>query len=175
VAVAATTQGAEGSASRGSAREACHALLAALAAGQDDLAAVERAIAGEMVARDGFSSPPDLPRADAHWVQAFLEAPRQVLLHAIAVRLLSDVTLVKGAATDSPAATCVPIGSGDDTRTPSFHIATLSGERTWTFGWEQQWWKLIDGSLSSAGRRPSIFEENSGSKGPRKKWTPSLK
>lgn len=171
VGLAATVRGGEGAPSHGSAREACDALLAALARGQDDLGEVERAITAAMVAREGLSSLDDLPRGDADWAQAFLEAPTEVFLHAIALRILSEVAAAKGATPEG----CVPTASGDSTLAPSFQVRTRAGKRTWTFCWEQERWKLTDGALSSAGERPSLFQENTGSNGARKKWTPSLK
>jgi hypothetical protein len=128
-----------------------------------------------MVARDGFTSLEQLPRDDVDWVPAFLEAPTQVFLHAIAIRLLAEVRPAKGAADSASLPTCAPNAAGTDPSAQSFSVRTRYGERTWTFGWEQQRWKLVRGSLSSAKRRESFFRENGVSKGPRKKWTPSFK
>jgi hypothetical protein len=48
---------------------------------------------------------------------------------------------------------------GDEDPTPSFQVTTRSGKRRWTFRWEQQRWKLVDGSLVLANPRPGFFKK----------------
>jgi hypothetical protein len=65
------------------------------------------------------------------------------------------------------------VKSAAETSTASFSVRTRRGERPWTFGWEQQRWKLVSGSLSPVRHAEPFFGE--GTLAPRKKWTPSLK
>jgi serine protease Do len=147
------------------ARAACNELVAALARGQDELATVERAIGAPMLAREGFSSLDGLPQGDVTWAQAFVDAPTQVLLHATALRLIGELA-------PAGAPTCEPVSS-TESDTPSFKVRTRSGDRAWTFGWEQRRWKLVGGSLTPPRYKQSFFRD--GSATPRKKWTPSFK
>jgi S1-C subfamily serine protease len=149
------------------ARAACEGLLAGLARGKDDLGTVERALGGSLVAREGFPSLDELPRGDVAWVEAFLEEPVQVLLHAIALRLLGET---------APApSTCEPSADDATSDSHSFKVHTRHGERTWIFGWEQHRWKLVQASFAPPRQRDSFFRGDAGSKGPHKKWTPSLR
>lgn len=155
------------------ARLACDELVQALARGEPALGVVERAIGGAMVARDGFASLDELPRDGEDWVQAFIEAPSQVFLHAIALRLLSAMPSASDAS--GAASTCVPAVPVPEASTVSFNVRTRQGERAWTFGWEQRRWKLLRGTLSRARAGESFFRAAGGPSGPRKKWTPSLR
>jgi serine protease Do len=155
------------------ARASCEGLLAALARGQDDLGAVERTIGSPLVAREGFLSLDELPRGDVAWVQSFLEEPVQVLLHAIALRLLGEVAPRSQGAAGSTE--CEPSASDAASDRQSFKVHTRHGEPTWTFGWEQRRWKLVQASFAPPKHVDSFFRGDAEAKGPRKKWTPSLR
>jgi len=155
------------------ARAACDELVLALGHGENDLATVERAIGGAMVAREGFPSLGELPRGDSGWVEAFVEGPTQVLLRAIGLRLLAEVARTKDSSESASPPTCKAVANSIETDTPSFNVPTRQGERAWTFGWEQQRWKLVRAPLSPS-KRGELFFRN-GAANPPKKWTPSLK
>jgi serine protease Do len=150
------------------ARGACEKLLGALARGQDGIDSVEGAIGPAVVAREGFQSLDALPR-DADWAARFMVEPTAVLLRATALRLVA--AWQRGGS----AVACQPVADAADARGLSFTVHLAGGDRVWTFAREQRRWKLVRGAVPG-GRGASAFLIEAGqSKGPRKKWTPSLK
>jgi hypothetical protein len=154
----------------------CKELLAALTRGENGLMSVENALGGPMLARDGFASLDVLPeREEGDWQQAFLESPTQVFVHAIALRLLAEMTPKGKVATTTIAPTCTAVAASDGTGTTAFEVLTPRGKRLWKFGWEQRRYKLLEASLVSTTYNERFLGDPGTPKRSSKKWTPTLK
>jgi serine protease Do len=159
-----------------SARATCNTLLADLARGEAGVGGVERALGAPMLARDGFASLDALPERDERdWVQAFLESPTQVFVHAIALRLMSESARPNAGTSAVTTPSCTDVPSDGQTETFSFTVTSRRGARAWTFAQEQGRYKLVQAQLARNPRNEAFFRDFGEPKGPRKKWTPTLR
>jgi serine protease Do len=152
------------------ARATCEQLLAALAAGEDQLEPIERALGGELVAESGWASLAARPDS-GHLVESFIESPTASLLSASALRLIERA---KSAASKSQPS-CQPAAGAHDEKTASFTVHFGGRDASWVFGWEQGRFKLVRDSSASKLTTFQILQQLGAVQPPKKKWKPSLR
>lgn len=151
---------------------ACNTLIGLLTHGDPRVESIKFAVGAPLLAREGFASLDALPQqSDVDWLEAFLESPTDVFVHAAIALLL--VAERPGTATST--ATCSPKPKNDQASSFAFEVPTRQGKRTWHFGWEQRRFKLVDSALVSTRRNEEFFRQVGAPRGAGKQWTPRLR
>jgi len=176
--VASAIQHAEVAVSRGdtpdsaeAARAACESLLVAVAAGEEQLEHVERALGGDYVAEAGWSGLGTLRDERTRALEFFIEDPTGSLIKASALRLNERAR----GTTKSDLKTCLPASGVSSDQGVAFTVQLGGHPTTWVFGWEQARYKLVHDASNA---KPSSFQilQRLGAVQPaKKKWKPSLR